>query len=439
MADEHEQMGRLQDELGRAYRALRSLYSFAVKGEQSDTVALAYHSMTIAAAVRFVDDGSLDGAAYFESKPVDVLHATLAKAAPQRREPNADALYIERSRVCEILTRVEDEHVHIAEGLLADIDQLPIITASELRQAPGEGDALEALVAASERAYGINGDDDEDVAGPGIGITFGMIKRARAALSRPHPVSPASDLQEAEQIVRELHGLKGFEAWAARIAKALAVRSAPASGVPEGWRLVPEEPTAEMIRATYPDSEGTTRANWHNMLSASPPPPQGRAPREISSDDMIVIMGALYGSSSDYEQALYRRLMAKGFHRSPANMSGAVVASQPHPADNVREALVQAESALKAAIEDGLIEDEHGTLMGEISAALHSPAQSDGIAARESSAALCEGEAATLDAKIPGKQGGGIRQVQIASALRLAAEHIRSGHSPAQSGKEERS
>lgn len=31
-----------------------------------------------------------------------------------------------------------------------------------------------------------------------------------------------ADLDRGEQIVRELHGLKGFEAWAERIAKALA-------------------------------------------------------------------------------------------------------------------------------------------------------------------------------------------------------------------------
>lgn len=30
------------------------------------------------------------------------------------------------------------------------------------------------------------------------------------------------DLEKAEQIVRELHGLKGFDAWAEHIAKALA-------------------------------------------------------------------------------------------------------------------------------------------------------------------------------------------------------------------------
>ena len=39
--------------------------------------------------------------------------------------------YLERSSVREILTCVADEHVHIAESLLAEIDNLPIFTAAD--------------------------------------------------------------------------------------------------------------------------------------------------------------------------------------------------------------------------------------------------------------------------------------------------------------------
>lgn len=37
--------------------------------------------------------------------------------------------YVERSKVREIIMGVADEHVHVTEGILADVDQLPITTA----------------------------------------------------------------------------------------------------------------------------------------------------------------------------------------------------------------------------------------------------------------------------------------------------------------------
>ena len=46
-------------------------------------------------------------------------------------DPNATC-YLERSSVREILICVSDEHVHIAEGLLAEIDSLPIFTAADI-------------------------------------------------------------------------------------------------------------------------------------------------------------------------------------------------------------------------------------------------------------------------------------------------------------------
>jgi len=75
---------RLEKELGRAYRALRGLYSFVVTGETPDRTMLAYHSPTIAAAIRFVDEGSLDGAEYFIGKPFEVLQEVFAKSASRR-------------------------------------------------------------------------------------------------------------------------------------------------------------------------------------------------------------------------------------------------------------------------------------------------------------------------------------------------------------------
>lgn len=40
--------------------------------------------------------------------------------------------YLERSLVRAIICGVADEHVHVAEGILADIDALPIITAVDI-------------------------------------------------------------------------------------------------------------------------------------------------------------------------------------------------------------------------------------------------------------------------------------------------------------------
>jgi hypothetical protein len=67
-------------ELERAYRALRGLGGKALKGELPDRTMLAYHSPSIAAAIRFVDTGELEGSEYFIGKHFSVLHETLAKA-----------------------------------------------------------------------------------------------------------------------------------------------------------------------------------------------------------------------------------------------------------------------------------------------------------------------------------------------------------------------
>lgn len=64
-------------ELERAYRALHGFYYAHTQGKLLDKTALAYHGPTIGAAARFIHEGSVDGAAYFEGKPIDVLHDAL--------------------------------------------------------------------------------------------------------------------------------------------------------------------------------------------------------------------------------------------------------------------------------------------------------------------------------------------------------------------------
>jgi hypothetical protein len=71
---------RLKVELGRAYRAVRGLYSCVVKGKIPDQTMLAYHQPTIGAAIRFVEEGSIEGTEYFIGKHISVLHAVIEKA-----------------------------------------------------------------------------------------------------------------------------------------------------------------------------------------------------------------------------------------------------------------------------------------------------------------------------------------------------------------------
>ena len=72
-----EESERLRTELGRAYRALNAYTSARDRGEPLPDHAVAYHSLTEAAAKRFVNHGALDGSEYFIGKSVDVLHAAL--------------------------------------------------------------------------------------------------------------------------------------------------------------------------------------------------------------------------------------------------------------------------------------------------------------------------------------------------------------------------
>lgn len=67
----------LHIELGRAYRALHAYAHARRAGTVLNETAVAYHSLTAAAAARFVHEGTLDGSEYFIGKPVEVLHAAL--------------------------------------------------------------------------------------------------------------------------------------------------------------------------------------------------------------------------------------------------------------------------------------------------------------------------------------------------------------------------
>lgn len=72
-----EDAERMRTELGRAYRALAAYTHARDHGQPLPDHAVAYHSLTEAAAKRFVSHGALDGSEYFIGKSVDVLHAAL--------------------------------------------------------------------------------------------------------------------------------------------------------------------------------------------------------------------------------------------------------------------------------------------------------------------------------------------------------------------------
>jgi len=71
------ELERLRTELGRAYNALVAYTNARDRGAPLPDHAIAYHSLTEAAAKRFVNHGALDGSEYFIGKSVDVLHAAL--------------------------------------------------------------------------------------------------------------------------------------------------------------------------------------------------------------------------------------------------------------------------------------------------------------------------------------------------------------------------
>ena len=82
MARDHEWVStmtkaQLKTELERAYRALHAFRLAHIRGKQLPDHALAYHSPTIAAAARWVNEQKLDGSEYFIGKHVSILQAAL--------------------------------------------------------------------------------------------------------------------------------------------------------------------------------------------------------------------------------------------------------------------------------------------------------------------------------------------------------------------------
>ena len=76
------ELEHLRTELGRAYRALNAYTNARDRRLPLAESAVAYHSLTEAAAKRFVNTGALDGSEYFIGKSVDVLHAALRGEEP---------------------------------------------------------------------------------------------------------------------------------------------------------------------------------------------------------------------------------------------------------------------------------------------------------------------------------------------------------------------
>lgn len=80
MKERDQRIADLKKELERAYRCIRGFWTVTKRGEiVDDKTMLAYHSPTIAAACRFVAEGSLDGSEYFIGKHVSVMHEALGK------------------------------------------------------------------------------------------------------------------------------------------------------------------------------------------------------------------------------------------------------------------------------------------------------------------------------------------------------------------------
>lgn len=65
---------QLKEELGRAYRCIQGMHTSMSKGT---VFPEGYHQLTIAAAKRFVFEGTLDGTQHFVGKHHDVLRAAL--------------------------------------------------------------------------------------------------------------------------------------------------------------------------------------------------------------------------------------------------------------------------------------------------------------------------------------------------------------------------
>lgn len=83
MLDIKKENAALKEELGRAYRAVHGFYNAHRDGKPPSDAMVGYHTPTIAAAARFVREGSLEGTNYFIGKHVSVLHEALGVPHPK--------------------------------------------------------------------------------------------------------------------------------------------------------------------------------------------------------------------------------------------------------------------------------------------------------------------------------------------------------------------
>jgi hypothetical protein len=101
--------------------------------------------------------------------------------------------------------------------------------------------------------------------------------------------------------------------------------------VPEGWQLVPKEPTEGMLnKGAYPQVHSTRKNLWRAMLSAAPPAPapEGEwreAALRIADDYVAEIEAALeVADIADLLVALWQNQKIAGLPRTDRNASIAV-------------------------------------------------------------------------------------------------------------------
>lgn len=77
--NDKSEIDRLKTELARAYRALHGFHNAHKRDIPLSGAAAGYHSLTIAAAARFVREQSLEGSEYFVGKSSEVLRSYLVE------------------------------------------------------------------------------------------------------------------------------------------------------------------------------------------------------------------------------------------------------------------------------------------------------------------------------------------------------------------------
>ena len=104
-------------------------------------------------------------------------------------------------------------------------------------------------------------------------------------------------------------GLDGFAEELREIAGELDAKAAPA--LPQGWKLVPVEPTEEMLAAvSWP---GCAHTDWSHMLAAAPTPPTHTAPSQepVTLTDGLIEKGAMTGMVDAQIDAIITALREK--------------------------------------------------------------------------------------------------------------------------------